>query len=360
MTGRVLPGGVDEIRSTIAETLHRHLGPRAREVELLDPECGRELAHRIVSFSLGGKRIRSILLWWGWRAGGGADQGPEARAAWSAGAAIEVLQTFALVHDDVMDAAPTRRGAPSVHAAHADHHRSRLYSGEPARYGDSMAVLTGDLALAWADDLLYGALTDLDTRNRAHRVWRDMRTEVMVGQFMDLRSQARTERSVRAALRTDRLKTASYTVERPLQLGAVMADAPDHVEEALVAYGRDVGVAYQLRDDLLDLYGDPDRTGREPGEDLREGKNTVLLALGIELARESGDSAALALLEKVGAAPVDAADAAEALARVGARDLVRGDCHALADRGAARVAALDIDPDVREGLLDFAATAART
>ncbi|MGW5878945.1 polyprenyl synthetase family protein [Nocardiopsis terrae] len=339
--------------------LHEHLAARVREVDLLDPGCGRELAERIVSFTLGGKRLRSVLLWWGWLVGGGAARGGPARAALSAGAAIEMLQTFALVHDDVMDAAPTRRGEPSVHAAHAAEHRTRRYRGESARYGDSMAVLTGDLALAWADDLLYGALADLVTRARAYRVWSDMRTEVMVGQFLDLRSQARAERSVRTALRTDRLKTASYTVERPLQLGTVMAGAPAATEEALRGYGRDVGVAFQLRDDLLDLYGDPARTGKEPGEDLREGKNTMLLAAGIELARECGDLAALVLLEGVGAGPVDPAEAAAALDRVGARALVRGRCRALARRGTARLADLDLAPALLEGLVGFADTAAR-
>ena len=349
-----------DIRAAIGEALHRYLGPRVQEVATLDPDCARELAERILSFTLGGKRLRSTLAWWGWLAGGGPTRGPEAHAALRAASAIEVLQTFALIHDDVMDSAPTRRGAPSVHAAHTADHRSLSHRGDPERYGESMAVLTGDLALAWADDLLHEALDDLPTRSGAHRVWRDMRTEVMVGQYLDLRSQARAERSVRTALRTDRFKTASYTVERPLHLGAVMAGAPPTTVSALRDYGVDVGVAFQLRDDLMDLYGDPSHTGKAPGEDLEQGKNTMLLAVGIDLAREHDDTAALALLERVGDEPVDTIEVARVLERLGARDLVRRRCRALADRGTAHIALLDLDPAVRDGLLGFADIAART
>lgn len=348
------------VRAAVGEVLDQHLGSRVREVTSLDPDCARELAERIVSFTLGGKRLRSTLAWWGWLSGGGSTRGPKARAALCAASAIEVLQTFALIHDDVMDSASTRRGEPSVHAAHAAEHRSLSHKGDPERYGESMAVLTGDLALAWADDLLHEALDDLPTRREAHRVWRDMRTEVMVGQYLDLRSQARAERSVRTALRTDRLKTASYTVERPLHLGAVMAGAPPTTVAALRDYGVDVGVAFQLRDDLMDLYGDPSRTGKTPGEDLEQGKNTMLLAVGVDLAREGGDTAALELLERVGDAPVDTGEVAHVLERLGARDLVRRRCRALADQGMAHIALLDLDPAVRDGLVGFADIAVRS
>lgn len=348
------------VRAAVGDLLRRHLEPRVREVGLLDPDCAGDLAERILSFTLGGKRLRSTLAWWGWLAGGGPPHGPDARAALSAASALEVLQTFALFHDDVMDSAPTRRGAPSLHAVHTADHRSRSYRGEPARYGESMAVLTGDLALAWADDLLHESIDAFPTRSEARRVWRDMRTEVMVGQYLDLRSQARAERSVSVALRTDRLKTASYTVERPLHLGAVMAGAPFTTLSALRDYGADVGVAFQLRDDLMDVYGDPSRTGKAPGEDLQQGTNTMLLATGVDLAREHGDIAALDLLERVGSGLVDTVEVAHVLDRLGARDLVRRRCRALADRGVGHLAHLDIDPTVREGLTGFADTAAST
>ena len=352
--------GLGGVRAAVGDLLRRHLDPRVREVALLDPDCAHELAERVVSFTLGGKRLRSILAWWGWLAGGGPSHGPEAHAALSAASALEVLQTFALIHDDVMDSAPIRRGAPSVHAAHGDDHRSRDYRGSSVRYGESMAVLTGDLALAWADDLLHEALDALPGRGEAHRVWREMRTEVMVGQYLDLRSRASAERSVSVALRTDRLKTASYTVERPLHLGAVLAGAPSETVSALRHYGADVGVAFQLRDDLMDLHGDASRTGRPPGEDLRQGTNTMLLAVGVDLAREHGDTAALDLLKRVGTDPVPTTEVECVLDRLGACDLVRRHCRELADRGVDHLAPLDLDPAVRDGLIGFADAAART
>jgi geranylgeranyl diphosphate synthase type I len=163
-----------------------------------------------------------------------------------------------------------------------------------------MAILVGGLAMAWADDLIHDALEDLTTRSAARAVWREMRTEVMAGQFLDLRSQARGELSENNALRVDLLKTATYTVERPLHLGAAMSGAPAETVAALRGYGGDVGVAFQLRDDLLDVYGDPARTGKEPGEDLREGRNTLLPAARIRLARQQGDNEALRILRRAG------------------------------------------------------------
>ncbi|GAB3714235.1 polyprenyl synthetase family protein [Nocardiopsis nanhaiensis] len=343
--------------------LFEYLERRVTQADKLDQDFAVSLGEQLAAFTLeGGKRLRSVLAWWGWLAGGGADSGSDALAALRACSAIEVLQTFALAHDDVMDATPIRRGKPSFHAAHTAEHRDSGFHGDARRYGESMAILVGDLAMAWADDLLHESLEGLATRPAAHAVWRDMRTEVMTGQFLDLRAQVRGDRSEEGAVRIDLLKTATYTVERPLHLGCAMAGAADTTAEALRGYGADVGVAFQLRDDLADVYGDPARTGKETGEDLREGKNTLLLATGLRLAEESGDRAALALLRRVGGPPelVDATGAARALERVGARDMVHQRCRELAERGLSRLGPLDLEPTVAEGLRYFAETAART
>ncbi|KOX22275.1 polyprenyl synthetase [Nocardiopsis sp. NRRL B-16309] len=340
----------------------RCLDERQREAEELDPGFGRDLVGGLRAFTLGaGKRLRPLLGWWGWIAGGGAPAGPAAGAALRACAALELLQTFALVHDDVMDGSPLRRGAPSVHASYAAEHRTGAYAGEDRRYGEAMAVLTGDLALAWADDLLDGALADLPTRAAGRRVWNRVRTEVMAGQFLDIRGQVRRERSESGALRADLYKTAAYTAERPLHLGAALAAAPEPVVRALRSYGRDVGVAFQLRDDLRDAYGSPARTGKQAGEDLARGRNTLLLSAGLRLARERGDTAAERLLDGVGREPdpTDPALAARVLDALGARELVLRRCRALADRGVAHLAGLPIDPDVMEGLRSLGAASAR-
>ncbi|WP_017613873.1 polyprenyl synthetase family protein [Nocardiopsis salina] len=354
-----MPADREGARRAIELLLREYLDERLREIEKLDGDCGHDLVAPLVEFTVqGGRRMRSVLAWWGWLACGGPSEGPHARAAMGACAAIELLQSFALTHDDVMDNAKLRRGAPACHVAHAQAHEKRGYYGESERYGESMAVLVGDLALSWADDLLRESLSELTDADEAQQVWRDLRTELMVGQFLDLKSQARGERSEATALRIDRLKTASYTVERPLHLGAAMAAASKATVTALRGYGADVGVAFQLRDDLLDAFGAPEHTGRPMGEDLREGKNTVLLALGLELAERADDREALRILRSVGhreaASP---AEAARALESVGAREQITRRCARLASSGLGYLVELDLPAAVAEGLEDFARTA---
>ncbi|RKS05152.1 geranylgeranyl diphosphate synthase type I [Nocardiopsis sp. Huas11] len=347
------------MRGAVDAVLSRYLDVREREAEGLDREFGRDLVGGLRAFTLGGgKRLRPLLAWWGWIAGGGVSRGPTAEAALRGCAALELLQTFALVHDDVMDGSPLRRGASSVHDTYAAEHRAGSYTGEDRRYGEAMAVLTGDLALAWADDLIDEGLAGLPTRAEARKVWTRVRTEVMAGQFLDLRGQARRERSEDAALRADRLKTAAYTAERPLHLGAAMAGAPAPTVRGLRAYGRDVGVAFQLRDDLRDAYGSPELTGKQVGEDLARGRNTLLLSAGLRLARERADAEAERVLTGAGRG-TDPALAASVLEAVGARDLVLRTCHALSARGVAHLSALSLDPDVMRELRDLGEAAAR-
>ncbi|QVJ03183.1 polyprenyl synthetase family protein [Nocardiopsis eucommiae] len=343
--------------------LAAYLGHRVEAARAVDGDFAAELCARMSAFTLaGGKGLRSVLAWWGWLAGGGTAAGPVAGSALRACSAVEVLQSFALAHDDVMDAAPLRRGSPSFHAVYTRQHRERGLRGDARRYGESLAILVGDLAMVWADDLLHESLADLPTGAAAHAVWRDMRTEVIAGQFLDLGAQADGDRSEDRAVRIDQLKTATYTVERPLHMGAVMAGADEATVTALRAYGTDVGVAFQLRNDLMDAYGAPDHTGKRTGEDLREGKNTLLLACGVRRAEEAGDRSAQRALARVGrsSAPEDAEEAARVLDRVGAREEVSRRCRLLAERGLGRIRRLDLHPAVSEGLRRFAETAART
>ncbi|MFE9242940.1 polyprenyl synthetase family protein [Nocardiopsis sp. NPDC006938] len=358
-----LPADFGGVRDAVRDQLAAYLAERVADAGAADGEFATELCERMAAFTLhGGKGLRSVLAWWGWLAGGGAATGRGARAALRACSALEVLQTFALAHDDVMDAAPLRRGAPSFHAVYTARHRQRGMRGDARRYGESLAVLVGDLAVLWADDLLHESLAALSTGAAAHAVWRDMRTEVVAGQFLDLTAQALGDRSEETAVRIDRLKTATYTVERPLHMGAAMAGADASTVSALRAYGTDVGVAFQLRDDLQDAFGAPDRTGKRAFEDLREGKSTLLLASGVRLAGEAGDTAAQDLFSRAGhpSNRVDPEEAAAALDRVGAREEVRRRCRRLAERGRERLRSLDLDPAVADGLHRFADTAART
>ncbi|HEX6340128.1 polyprenyl synthetase family protein [Umezawaea sp.] len=251
----------------------------------LAPELVGELSALVLR---GGKRLRPAFAWWGWRAAGGDADGPRARTTVRALVALELLQGCALVHDDVMDRSTTRRGSPTAHVVFATRHQRARWAGESRLYGDSAAILVGDLALAWADDALVTAGLDGPALARAWVPWQAMRTEMMAGQHLDLLAGARREESLEQALRVARYKTAAYTVERPLHLGAALADSPPDLVDALREFGRDIGVAFQLRDDLLGVFGDSTVTGKPVGDDVREGKRTPLMAVAIGLARASG------------------------------------------------------------------------
>ena len=230
----------------------------------------------------GGKRLRPTFAWWAWRGTGGAEA--DADGVLQVVSSLELVQACALIHDDLIDSSDSRRGRPTVHVAFADRHTAQRWLGTASDFGLAAAVLLGDLALAWADDMLSAAPLPAEILQRARPAWRAMRTEVLAGQFLDVRTQAVGDASPEAALRVSRLKTAAYTVERPLHLGAALAGAAPAQIATLREFGRDLGVAFQLRDDLLGVFGDPSVTGKPAGDDLREGKRTLLIALGLRLA----------------------------------------------------------------------------
>lgn len=274
----------------------------------------------------GGKRIRPTFAWWAWRGAGGDARGDRADGALQAVAALELIQACALIHDDVMDDSDSRRGAPTVHVAFADTHAQHRWHGSPARFGLAAAVLIGDVALAWADDMFATADLPEQARAAARPAWQAMRTEVLAGQYLDVHNQAACEASPEAALRVNELKTAAYTVKRPLHIGAALAGADAALIDALLSFGNDIGIAFQLRDDLLGLLGDPEVTGKPAGDDLREGKRTLLVAVGLEHARQQSKQAAgRAISEAVTEdAPTDeqVERAVDALSEVGAVDTV--------------------------------------
>lgn len=232
----------------------------------------------------GGKRLRAAFLYWGWRCAGGPAHGPEADGAVRAAAALELLQASALVHDDLMDHSDTRRGRPAMHRRFETRHRAEARQGDAARYGGATAVLVGDLLLAWCDTLFTDCGLPWAAVRRAKPVLDVLRTEVTAGQYLDMLDPVATvgdvgpDALVERARTVIRYKAAKYTVERPLQLGAVLAGAPEPLVAALGRFGLPLGEAFQLRDDLLGVYGDPAVTGKPNGDDLREGKRTVLLA----------------------------------------------------------------------------------
>ncbi|GAB2590331.1 polyprenyl synthetase family protein [Microlunatus antarcticus] len=224
----------------------------------------------------GGKRIRPSMTYWGWVAAGGRrDDRGEADVV-RAGAALELLHIFALIHDDVMDESDSRRGQPSVHTLAAQLHLHAGARGDARHFGESIAVLVGDLAHAEADHLV----TELPRAMR--QIWRLLVVELVHGQSRDLTGSAAGRRDLDHARRVARMKSGRYTVQRPLELGAAAAGAPDEVRDALMDYGEEVGEAFALRDDLLGVWGDPRSTGKPAGDDLISGKPTVIMALADE------------------------------------------------------------------------------
>jgi geranylgeranyl diphosphate synthase, type I len=260
----------------------------------------------IAELLAGGKRLRPAFCYWGWRAAGGGDC-PQIHTA---AAALELLHASALVHDDLMDASDTRRGHPSVHRQFAARHEAGRWRGSAESFGAGTAILIGDLLMAWTDELFSSSgLPDAALR-RGRPVLDAMRAEVICGQYLDLLGQSAGNGTVASALRVVQYKSAKYTIERPLHLGVALAGPPRAapVEEACTAYGIPLGVAFQLRDDLLGVFGDPALTGKPASDDLREGKRTVLVAM----ARERASQAQRELLDRrLGDRLLDEAGAAE-------------------------------------------------
>ncbi|AKE41573.1 geranylgeranyl pyrophosphate synthase [Corynebacterium kutscheri] len=238
----------------------------------------------------GGKRIRPLFAWAGFLAGGGFEKNPEYShtALFTAISSLELVQACALIHDDFIDSSDTRRGQPTVHRRAETLHRSHNWQRNAKHFGASVSILVGDLALVWADDMFYGSGLPAQALIRAFDSWRGMRTEVIGGQLLDIANEAEATDSLARAYQVNLFKTAAYTIERPVHLGAALAGAEEKEIAALRAFGRDIGVAFQLRDDLLGVFGDPTVTGKPAGDDLREGKRTVLIAQSILNATNAG------------------------------------------------------------------------
>lgn len=206
------------------------------------------------------------------------------RALVRAGAALELLHASALAHDDLIDASDTRRGRPATHRGFAALHRDAGWPGDPEQYGAAAAILLGDLLLSWSDEMLRRCGLPLERVAPALDVLELCRTEVIAGQFLDVSVQARGRADVDAAMTVLRYKSAKYSIERPLHVGAALAGAGPETLTALSSFGLPLGEAFQLRDDLLGVYGDPATTGKPAGDDLVEGKRTVLVALALDAA----------------------------------------------------------------------------
>ncbi|MFE9788981.1 polyprenyl synthetase family protein [Nocardia salmonicida] len=237
----------------------------------------------MIDFASGGKCVRSVFVYLGWLCGGLGESEPALRAAASA----ELLHAFALVQDDVMDESQARRGRKSAHLRLAAWHSDQGWSGSSARFGESAAILLADLYLVWAERMLRESGVSSAALDRAWPRYDAMRSELAVGQLADLSNDANRVPTLDAVMDIARRKSGNYTVRRPLELGAAMADCDETVMRLLGEYGEVVGEAFQIRDDLLGIFGDPATTGKPTGDDVRERKATTVIALADQLAEPS-------------------------------------------------------------------------
>jgi geranylgeranyl diphosphate synthase type I len=300
----------------------------------------------LAAYSDGGKALRPRFCYWGHAIAGEGTSPLLLQAC----AALELLHTFALVHDDLMDNSDTRRGRPALHREIAGQHRRDSGAGDPDRYGHAMALLAGDLAFSIASRLAAALPAP------AVAIWSRMVDELVLGQFLDLAGAARQDRSPEVAGATTLLKSGQYTVTSPLRLGAALAGVAELPAE-LVRYGDLTGEAFQLRDDLLGVFGDPRQTGKPVGDDLFSGKPTQLLAVAADLLPPYGQ-ALLALAGTSALTPSDAAELTGELTRCGARDRVERKIRDNVDLACALVDRAALPPRTGDALRSLAAAAA--
>ena len=294
----------------------------------------------------GGKRLRPAFCHWGFVGAGGDPADP---MVVNAGAAFELMHAFALFHDDVMDDAATRRGAPTTHTVFSRYHADGDWGGESRRFGEGVAILVGDLAFVYADQLLAGASA------AAWAVWNELRVELNMGQLLDVMGGVRNERRRFKAERICRYKSGKYTIERPLHLGAVLA-APERATEllpALSAYGLPLGDAFQMRDDVMGAFGDAGVTGKPVGGDLREGKPTPLMARAVEAATPA-QRAVLAAVGRPGLTDQEVECIQAAIVETGALADLEAHIVALTDEAIAAIRTAPIAPAAQHELVELA------
>ncbi|GAA2042239.1 polyprenyl synthetase family protein [Catenulispora yoronensis] len=354
-----------DLRTRVDAALAEFLDRQGAALIAMSPELA-PLPTALREFLDGGKLMRPGFCYWGWRgvAGrDGAELDPELEAgAVRAAASLELLQASALIHDDYMDGSDTRRGMPAIHRRFAAAHREAAWEGSDTRFGAAAAILLGDVCLTWCDEMFAGNGLPPERTAAARPYYDVMRTEVMAGQYLDVLAQAHgldePERAAQRAQTVIRFKSAKYTIERPLHVGAMLAGATPDVIAAYSAYGLPLGEAFQLRDDVLGVFGDPAATGKPAGDDLREGKQTLLVALAA--ARADSPATIKTLRAELGNPDLDAAGVAELqdiIRDTGALDDVETRITALTLEATAAADAAPIADEAREVLRELAVMA---
>ena len=339
------------VRTSVEEELGIFLSREGAYLQDISPDLTL-VCNSLTSFLLeGGKRLRPLFAYAGFIAAGGSLEKSTIRAI----ASLELLQACALIHDDLMDASDTRRGKPSIHRHFESIHVQDRLEGFAPQYGLSAAVLLGDLALVWSDQMLNSAGLTAEQFARTISYYNEMRVELMAGQFLDIHEQTQKSSSVGRSMKIARYKSGKYTIERPLHLGAAMAASINQKRiSALSEYGLPLGEAFQLRDDLLGVYGDASVTGKPSGDDLREGKKTVLIALS----RETQTPAQSQTFEKYFGQPELNSEGITALQQIildsGAKDKIEKLIEELTEKSIAAIASPEFSEEGQQLLTELA------
>jgi geranylgeranyl diphosphate synthase, type I len=351
---RTVPDALTEPARLVRERLEQQLNREIERWASVDPELGDLLTTLKSTVLCGGKRLRAAFCYWAFVGCGGDPDDP---GVIDAGSALEMLHTAALLHDDIIDASAQRHGRETVHLQYAGRHRAAAWRGDSTPFGAGVGILLGDLALVYSDRLL-GRVPPA-----VREVFDEVRLEVNMGQYLDLLGAAQgLDGGDQARTRAQRIrtyKTAKYTVERPLHLGAALA-APgrfDQLVRPLSAFGVPLGEAFQLRDDLLGAFGDPEVTGKPVGDDLREGKPTLLAHLAYVRATGPEAQTFSSLFGAPELSPVEALELGRVMEATGARREVETEMARLAAMAEDALVTLPVRPEARQALRDLAAFA---
>ncbi len=349
------PWDIEDFRAGIQTALLDFIDRQAGWLGPLGEDVTHLLDEARISVS-GGKRLRAAFCWWGHQAIAPVTDEAQEAALLRACASLELLHASALVHDDYMDASDVRRGRPATHRTFERRHRELRWAASPEQYGAAAAILLGDLLLSWSDELLRTCGLPAAHVLSALSYFDLTRTEVVAGQFLDVSAQARGTSDVDTAMTVVRYKSAKYSIERPLHIGAALAGAPADAVERLSRFGLPLGEAFQLRDDLLGVFGDPAATGKPAGDDLVEGKRTVLIALALD----GLDAGARARLDTSLGKPLTETEVDELrglIERSGAREQVEEVIAALTERALTALGEAPIRDEARGALRDLATAA---
>lgn len=360
-------------REAVSAEISAFLNEQAAVLDSMGPEL--VPVHLMASQLLcGGKRMRPAFCLWGYVAAAGIPSDDELKPLLTAAGSLDVLHVSALIHDDLMDSSDLRRGRPAAHRQFEALHANAGWLGDSAAFGRAGAILLGDLLVMWSAQMLHGGGLDQSTLERALPIVEAMRTEVTCGQYLDIVAQAHPLRKRAPAIgslrptielalddasRVVEYKAARYTVQRPCQIGAALGGGDDELYFALGAYGSPLGRAFQFRDDLLGVFGDPKVTGKPAGDDLREGKRTVLVAHAYA---HAGDAGQKLLLERLGDPALDEIGIGElqqVIVESGARDAVESMINENYERALKSLHDTEITSEGQTGLTALADAAVR-